>query len=196
MVAFLALFAVSAFPQDEVTSPREDILAALDLPAAAQSLRDKGVDKGQVREAMQAAKGKKLKAKEAKGLMKDAGDAVDEHGPIDNFGAFVKSKLDAGLRGRDLAAAIRAEHVARGKGKGHGKKDAAGKGNAKEKETGKDKEKEGAGSEKGGGKPEDKGGGKPEDKGGGKPEDKGGGKPEGEKEQGGAKGGGQGTGKK
>jgi hypothetical protein len=181
-VAFLTLFAAPAFAQDDGggTTPREDILASLELPAAAQSLRDKGVDKGQVREAMQAAKSKKLKAKEAKGLMKDAGDSVDEHGPIDNFGAFVKSKLDSGLRGRDLAAAIRAEHAARGKGKGHAKKADA---KEKEKETGKPKDKEQAGSEKGGGKPEEK------DKG-GKPEEK----PEGEKEHGGGKG--QGKGKK
>src|SRR5687767_15243513 len=39
-----------------------------------------------------------------------------EHGPVDNFGAFVQSQLAQGKRGRELAAAIRAEHARSGKG--------------------------------------------------------------------------------
>lgn len=174
--AFLALIAASAFAQEaegDKASRREEILAALDLPAAAQSLRDKGVDKEGVKEAIGAAKGKGLKAKEARGLMKDAEGAVDEHGPVDNFGAFVKGKLDSGLRGRELAAAIKAEHAARGKGKGYGK---GKKGGA---ESGKGVKEPRAPKEKGGDEAEDeKEGDKPE-----KPE-----KEHGDKGQGGGKG--------
>ena len=36
---------------------------------------------------------------------------------MDNFGAFVQSRLDAGLRSRALAQAIRQEHSRRGIGK-------------------------------------------------------------------------------
>jgi len=183
ILCFAALVGPAFAQEDaEKASRRDDILAALDLPAAAQSLRDKGVDKGQVKEAVQAAKGKKLKAREARDLMKEAGAAVDEHGPVDNFGAFVKGKLDSGLRGRELAAAIKAEHVARGKGKGHGKKGPpAGKADDKEhgqpsEDKGKGKDKEGRADEEG---MDDSGSGK------GKPE----------KEDGGGKGQGGGKGK-
>ena len=51
-------------------------------------------------------------------MTKEQSRAIDEHGPTDNFGAFVQSKLDQGLRGRELSDAIRAEHAAHGKGKG------------------------------------------------------------------------------
>lgn len=181
----LAALAGGALAQDgaDQASRRDDILAALELPSAAQSLRDKGVDKAQVKEAVQAAKGRKLKAREARDLMKDTGAAVDEHGPVDNFGAFVKGKLDAGLRGKDLAAAIREEHVVRGKGKGHGKKGATGPDDKehgqpskdKGKDKGKEKDKGGSG---GGEEEEDDGGGhgKPEKESGGGGKGQGGGK--------------------
>jgi len=51
-------------------------------------------------------------------LFAEENDAIRKHGRIDNFGAFVQEKLAAGLRGRELAAAIHAEHAARGIGKG------------------------------------------------------------------------------
>jgi len=56
------------------------------------------------------------------------GKSAEEHGPVDNFGAFVKSKLAEGLRGRDLADAIAIEHKVRGKGKPKGIEDRPGSG--------------------------------------------------------------------
>jgi hypothetical protein len=41
-------------------------------------------------------------------------DAAREHGPTDNFGAFVQRQLAAGKRGRALSDAIRAEHRVHG----------------------------------------------------------------------------------
>jgi hypothetical protein len=145
--------------KEDAAAKRAEVLAAIDLPKSAQALRKEGVDKAEVKEALRAAKGKKAKAKDTKALLDESAKAVKENGRIDNFGAFVKSKLNEGLRGRELAAAIHAEHKARGKGKG------------KSKEKSKAKSK---GEERPGGKPEDKTTGKPEGK--GRPEGKG--KPE------------------
>jgi len=91
------------------------------LPKKAHEVRQKGVADGDVKAALRAAKSKGVGAGEMAEVTEEHGRAVDEHGPIDNFGAFVNSKLDEGLRGRELAAAIRAEHAKRGKGKGQGR---------------------------------------------------------------------------
>lgn len=107
-------------------TPNERILGALALPLKAQALRKAGVGEGEVKAGLTAAKGKKLAAGDAAELLDEAAKATRDHGPVDNFGAFVQAKLDAGLRGRDLAAAIREEHAARGKGKGKGKSEGKG----------------------------------------------------------------------
>jgi hypothetical protein len=180
---------------------KDRILGALDLPIKAQALRKAGADEKEVKAGLKAAKDKKAHPKDVAELLDAAAKATKEHGPVDNFGAFVQEKLGAGLRGKDLAEAIRAEHEARGKkgkgheGKGEGKgpdeakgpddkggkpEDAGDEGKGAPDDKGKP---EGAGGEgkapDGKGAPDDKG--KPEDAGaadkGGKPEDKGG-KPE------------------
>jgi len=146
LIPILAL-AMPLWAQDKAEK-RADILASLDLPNQAQALRDKGAEKAQVKEALRAARGKKLKPKETRDLLKEASSAADENGTIDNFGTFVKSQLESGKRGRDLAAAIRAEHGKRGRGKGHMKEHQAkkreakanrGKGKGKDKGKAKDK---------------------------------------------------------
>lgn len=187
-------------------SAKDRILGALDVPIKAQALRKAGADEKEVKAGLKAAKDKKAHPKDVAELLDAAAKATKEHGPVDNFGAFVQSKLDAGLRGKDLAEAIRAEHEARGKGKGKGH-EGKGEGKGPDDKGPDDKggkpdeaghEGEGKGPDDKGGKPEgagnegkgppddkgkpegeaDKGGGKPEDKGGGKPEDAAGGKPE------------------
>jgi hypothetical protein len=104
------------------TQAREDqgsrLLRASKLPKNAQDVRDKGVPDAEVSKALKAAKDKKVPAGEMSDVTEEHSRAIDDHGPTDNFGAFVQGKLNEGLRGRELAAAIRAEHAARGKGKG------------------------------------------------------------------------------
>lgn len=152
-----------------------DIVAALDLPVRAQEARDAGIEEAAVDEALKAAKEKKLKAKDSAELLGAASDAAKEHGNTDNFGSFVKSKLEEGLRGKDLAAAIKAEHVANGKGKAKGKDGEHGKSgeHGKPDDKGKDGEHGKAGEhgkpDAADGQPEGKG--KPDGK--GKPENKG-----------------------
>ena len=93
------------------------LLDAARLPVSANAARSEGVPDSTVRAVIQAMRGKNVRAHEAREVLDEARNARREHGPVDNFGAFVQTKLDAGLRGRDLAAAIRTEHAARGKGK-------------------------------------------------------------------------------
>jgi hypothetical protein len=159
--AFLLLALMAATPaiaQEEATGAdqekqdkKAEVLAALDLPKKAKALRDKGVAGAEVKEAIREARKKKLGAKRTKKLLEAAEESVDENGPVDNFGAFVRQKLDEGLRGKELAAAIKAEHAARGKGKGwrpkkgkddpkKGKPDAAGKGAGKGKKPSSEEE--------------------------------------------------------
>jgi hypothetical protein len=90
--------------------------AAAQLPVSANEARSEGVPDKDVREVLNAMRDKKVRASEARDVLDEARSARREHGPVDNFGAFVQSRLDAGLRGRELAAAIRAEHRAHGKG--------------------------------------------------------------------------------
>jgi hypothetical protein len=98
------------------------LLAAAELPVVAVQIRNDGVAASQVQAAIDAMAASRLRAHEARQLLVEERDAIRDHGPVDNFGAFVQTKLAAGLRGRDLATAIKAEHAARGKGKPQGTK--------------------------------------------------------------------------
>jgi hypothetical protein len=115
----LALFVFAASPAaaqlpDWVTP----IIAAAELPVVAAQARNDGIAAGEVRAAIEALERARVRAGDARVVLQEARDAHREHGPVDNFGAFVQARLDAGLRGRELAAAIRAEHAARGRGRG------------------------------------------------------------------------------
>jgi hypothetical protein len=90
------------------------MLAAARLPVSAAEARRAGVPDSAIRAALDAMQRHHVSAAEAHDVLDEERNAAHDRGPIDNFGAFVQSKLDAGLRGTDLAAAIRAEHEARG----------------------------------------------------------------------------------
>jgi hypothetical protein len=93
-----------------------ELLAAAELPVSADEARREGAPDGVIQEVLAAMRAANVPAHEAREVLDEERDALRAHGPVDNFGAFVQAKLDAGLRGRDLAAAIRAEHQLRGKG--------------------------------------------------------------------------------
>lgn len=95
-----------------------DILRAILLPRTSEELREEGVPEEEVEAAIWSARQQGVPAAETQEVLEESRDAVRDNGPIDNFGAFVQTQLDAGLRGRDLAAAIHAEHARRGIGKG------------------------------------------------------------------------------
>lgn len=95
----------------------EKVQMIMNIPKKADEVRRAGVPDTTVRSVLEILTREKVPPQEAVEILETERAAAEEHGPTDNFGAFVQSQLAAGKRGRDLAAAIRAEHQARGKGK-------------------------------------------------------------------------------
>lgn len=85
---------------------------AIELPAKAQELRDQGVPAAEVAGAIRAARDHGLTASDTADLLDSARGAK-----LDDLGAFVREKLDEGLRGRELAEAIHEEQARRGQGR-------------------------------------------------------------------------------
>ena len=108
----LALITTPAIADDD------DLLLAIRLPAATRDARALGVPDRDVREILASAREHRVRPGSITELFRIENESIRQHGPIDNFGAVVQQKLDAGLRGRDLARAIQAEHATRGKGAG------------------------------------------------------------------------------
>lgn len=156
------------------------LMEAVKLPEIAERTREAGVPAEDVKEAIDAMAKKETRGDEATAAMTAAAEATKVHGPVDNFGAFVQEKLDAGLRGKELAQAIREEHAARGTGRpdhaggkpeGAGQPDHAGKADhsaGKDDHAGGKPDHVGGKPEQAGGKP-DQAGGAP-DHAGGKPD--------------------------
>ncbi len=112
------MLASPAAAQDSGSDLSAAILQAIRLPGAARDARALGVPDQDVRNILRMARDRSVRAGDITALLNVENDAIRQHGPIDNFGAFVQQKLDSGLRGKDLAAAIHVEHGARGKGGG------------------------------------------------------------------------------
>jgi len=114
------------------------ILASAQLPVVTAEARREGVASDEIRAVLDAMGRAGVPAHEATAVIDTARVVRREHGATENFGAFVQSQLAAGKRGRELSAAIRAEHerLGRGRGRGRGRGDAArgaadqGRGNA------------------------------------------------------------------
>jgi hypothetical protein len=119
ILALAALFA--AAPPMQVGDSVPAILRALRLPALVTEARLAGVTDSVVREVLDGLRRRGLPADEAAIVVGEEVDAVHAGAPKDNFGGFVQQQLDAGLRGRALAEAIRAEHRARGIGRPEGR---------------------------------------------------------------------------
>ena len=119
-MAFLVVVAAAPVAAQESNDEFvQGVLQAIRLPTVTREARTLGVPDRDVRGILTTARERRIRAGSVAELFAAENDAIRQHGPIDNFGAFVQQKLDAGLRGRELAAAIQAEHGARGKGKGY-----------------------------------------------------------------------------
>jgi len=88
-------------------------LASL-LPIRTAELRDAGVADTTVRRILDLFRVHQVDPVQVDQIFITERDAAREHGPTDNFGAFVQRQLAAGKRGRELSDAIRAEHRTRG----------------------------------------------------------------------------------
>jgi hypothetical protein len=119
LLALAALLAVAPLAQLGDAMPA--LLRALQLPALVTEARRAGVSETAVQEVLDGLRRRGLPADEAALVIGEEVDAVHAGAPPDNFGAFVHRQLDAGLRGRALAEAIRADHQARGIGREGGR---------------------------------------------------------------------------
>jgi hypothetical protein len=116
LVALLSLTTATAGAQQAASAER--IRAALAIPREVDTLRLHGVPEDQVRIVVDEARKRRLPSTETRDILVEANRDARDHGPVNNFGAFVQAQLASGKRGRALATAIRAEHVRRGIGKG------------------------------------------------------------------------------
>lgn len=88
------------------------------LPIRTTELRNSGVHDTTIHRLLEVFRQRDVTPGAVDSILLVERDAAREHGPTDNFGAFVQTELDAGLRGEELAAAIRFEHETRGHGNG------------------------------------------------------------------------------
>lgn len=102
--------------QGTPTAADSALMRALDLPRIMQRARAAGVPDSSVRGILGEMRRRGIPAAEAEPALEMEVDAVEAGGRPDNFGAFVRSQVEAGYRGRELAERIRAEHQARGMG--------------------------------------------------------------------------------
>lgn len=148
-IASLLIFLLSLPSAAMAQEWADRILTAARLPVSAAEARDAGVPDGQVRDILGVLRRTRVPADDAQRVLDQEVRVVREGGPKDNFGAFVQTQLDAGLRGRELSEAIREEHRRQGIGRPDekGKADAAGEDKARGRDNAK------PGDERG--KPED-----------------------------------------
>lgn len=95
----------------------DKVRTAMNLPVRTAEARDAGVPDERVRSTVWDIFRSGVPAEDATRIFDEEVRIVREGGSKDNFGAFVRSRVEAGLRGRELAEAIHAEHARRGMGK-------------------------------------------------------------------------------
>ena len=104
-------------PQTRVpTAADSAILRAIDLPRVMQRAREAGIPDSSIRGIMDRMRQRGIPAEEATSAVELEVETVERGGNKDNFGSFVRAQVESGLRGRELAAAIRAERQRRGMG--------------------------------------------------------------------------------
>lgn len=102
-------------PQTRVpTAADSAILRAIDLPRVMQRAREAGIPDSSIRGVMDRMRQRGVPADEATAAVDMEVETVERGGNRDNFGAFVRTQVESGLRGKELAAAIRAERQRRG----------------------------------------------------------------------------------
>ena len=94
----------------------EAILGAIELPQVVEEAREAGVADSTLTVLLEDFQEGAMPAAQAEDVLAQEVEVLRAGGPVDNFGAFVQGQLEAGLRGRDLAQAIRAEHRSMGIG--------------------------------------------------------------------------------
>ncbi len=127
------------------------ILSAIDLPTVVVELSEEGISVEVVGGILDDFISNDVPAGEATDVLTAAVESVREHGSVDNFGSLVQGMLADGLRGQELARAIREEHQEQGRGRGAGGGGGGGRGNAAR--GGREAGAQGGGRGGGGGRP-------------------------------------------
>ena len=95
----------------------ERVRAAMELPVRSNEAREAGVPDQRVRTTIWDIFRSGVPANDASSIVDAEARTVREGGSGDNFGSYVRSQVESGLRGRELADAIHREHARRGMGK-------------------------------------------------------------------------------
>lgn len=127
----LALLAVPARAQNQEPADSGFWQRVLNLPKTVDEGRQAGIPSGTIWGVLDSLRRARVPAQDAQQIVQDEVDAVKGGAPRENFGATVNALLARGLRGRELAAAIHAEHARRGIGQGRGKGKGQGQGRAR-----------------------------------------------------------------
>src|SRR5574339_393269 len=76
-------------------------LEASNLPVSTSEARKEGASNTDIQQVREVLQKEKVPADQAREVIDEERAARREHGPVDNFGAFVQARLQQGLRGRD-----------------------------------------------------------------------------------------------
>ena len=101
-------------PRQQVSS----IWDILNLPQTVDEGRRAGIPSGSIWAVLDSLRRRGVPGADAGQIVREEVDAVKGGAPRENFGKYVNAQLARGLRGRELAAAIHAEHARRGIGRG------------------------------------------------------------------------------
>jgi hypothetical protein len=126
MLVALAALAAPAGAQQQPPPDDIGIWDILKLPQTVEEGRRAGIPSGSIWGVLDSLRRRGVPASDAGQIVRDDIDAVKAGAPPENFGKYVNAQLARGLRGRELAAAIHAEHARRGIGQGRGKPQRAG----------------------------------------------------------------------
>jgi hypothetical protein len=124
-LTLIALFMAAApgrAQQQAAPADSGGIWSILNLPKTVEEGRQAGIPSGTIWGVLDSLRNRRVPAEDAQQILRDEIDAVKAGAPKENFGATVNALLARGLRGRELADAIHAEHARRGIGKGRGQR--------------------------------------------------------------------------
>jgi hypothetical protein len=106
--------------QQKPTMTDSTIRVVFGLPKVVDDARRAGIPDSSIRVVLDSLHKRRVPAEETGAILQSEVDAVKGGAPKENFGAAVNALLARGLRGRELAEAIHAEHARRGMGHGQG----------------------------------------------------------------------------
>ena len=116
--AALAAPLAAQAPDSAAIKLKQRVDAIFGVPQRADEARQAGVPDSTIQSIMKIFGKEQVTAEDAGVILTAERDAARAGGSKDNFGAFVQRQHAAGLRGRELSAAIHAEQVRRGMKRG------------------------------------------------------------------------------